>query len=106
MSSPARPAPAKLDHAEYNPGSASTSIRNGDCQNSNSQNRETGGDEPNLTPRVEALQKWNDPNGNAYRMAAIFVSFLVMGSNDAAYGPLIPYVSNNFLDYQAQIEKF
>lgn len=54
---------------------------------------ETGGVEPDPTPRVEALQKWNDPNGNAYRMAAVFASFFLMGCNDSAYGPLIPYVS-------------
>lgn len=58
---------------------------------------ETGGAEPNPTPRVEALQKWNEPNGNIYRMAAIFVSFFLMGSNDSAYGPLIPYVSESIL---------
>lgn len=54
---------------------------------------EVGGAEPNPTPHALALEKWNEPRGNMYRMAAIFISFFVMGSNDSAYGPLIPYVS-------------
>lgn len=33
-----------------------------------------------------ALEKWNHPRINVYRSFATFWSFLVMGSNDAAYG--------------------
>lgn len=37
-----------------------------------------------------ALEKWNHPRINVYRSFATFWSFLVMGSNDAAYGVSIP----------------
>lgn len=47
---------------------------------------ELGGNEPNLTPTARAVQKWNEPIGNACGLAATFFSFLVMGANDAAYG--------------------
>ncbi|KAM3444365.1 hypothetical protein NHJ13734_001482 [Beauveria thailandica] len=38
---------------------------------------------------VSALQRWNHPRGNVFRIAACFWCFLVMGANDAAYGPLL-----------------
>lgn len=53
---------------------------------------ETGGQDPDPTPRAEASQRWNDSRRNIFKMLSTFVSFLVMGSNDAAYGPMIPYV--------------
>lgn len=31
-------------------------------------------------------QKWNRPRSNIYRMGAVFLSFVVMGANDASYG--------------------
>lgn len=33
-----------------------------------------------------ALQQWNNPRDNMYRLAACFWCFMVMGANDAAYG--------------------
>ncbi|OAA59390.1 Major facilitator superfamily domain, general substrate transporter [Cordyceps fumosorosea ARSEF 2679] len=38
---------------------------------------------------VSALQQWNNPSGNVFRLVACFWCFLVMGANDAAYGPLL-----------------
>ncbi|KAJ5466641.1 hypothetical protein N7539_009370 [Penicillium diatomitis] len=38
------------------------------------------------TGAFPALEKWNSPRINAYRCFATFFSFLVIGSNDAAYG--------------------
>ncbi|KAJ3480678.1 hypothetical protein NLG97_g8013 [Lecanicillium saksenae] len=38
---------------------------------------------------VPALQQWNNPRGNIFRLSACFWCFLVMGANDAAYGPLL-----------------
>ena len=35
---------------------------------------------------VEALQKWNDPPINMWRVFATFYSFFVFGMNDGAYG--------------------
>lgn len=35
---------------------------------------------------VCAAEAWNEPRRNAYRLAAAFWCFLVMGANDAAYG--------------------
>ena len=48
------------------------------------------------SPTTQAAAKpelWNAPRGNLYKTFATFWSFVVMGSNDAAYGALIPYVS-------------
>jgi hypothetical protein len=38
-------------------------------------------------------EQWNHPRSNLFKTMAAFWSFVVMGSNDAAYGALIPYVS-------------
>ncbi|KAJ1328177.1 MFS transporter FHS family glucose/mannose:H+ symporter [Microdochium nivale] len=45
---------------------------------------------------TESLQKWNSPRSNIPRVGACFWSFVVMGSNDAAYGPLIPYIQEYY----------
>lgn len=44
------------------------------------------------TQAAEKLERWNQSRTNVYRTFAAFWSFVVMGSNDAAYGALIPYV--------------
>lgn len=47
------------------------------------------------SPTTQAAVKpelWNYPRSNLFRTLAAFWSFVVMGSNDAAYGALIPYV--------------
>lgn len=47
------------------------------------------------SPTTQAAQqpeRWNQSRTNLYRTVAAFWSFVVMGSNDAAYGALIPYV--------------
>lgn len=44
------------------------------------------------TQAAPKLERWNAPRSNLYRTLAAFWSFVVMGSNDAAYGALIPYV--------------
>jgi hypothetical protein len=33
-----------------------------------------------------AMERWNHPKSNIYKIAATFWAFLVMGANDAAYG--------------------
>ena len=35
---------------------------------------------------LDAVQKWNDPKINVWRILSTFYSFAVMGANDAAYG--------------------
>lgn len=45
------------------------------------------------TQAAEKLERWNQSRTNVSRTFAAFWSFVVMGSNDAAYGALIPYVS-------------
>lgn len=42
---------------------------------------------------VEALQRWNTPRINMWRVLATFWSFFVVGLNDGSYGALIPFVS-------------
>lgn len=35
---------------------------------------------------VEALQRWNSPRINMYRVFSAYFSFLIIGLNDGAYG--------------------
>lgn len=53
-------------------------------------------DLPSPTTQAAAkAERWNQSGLNVYRILAAFWSFIVMGSNDAAYGALIPYVRPN-----------
>ncbi|KAF3047878.1 hypothetical protein E8E11_008015 [Didymella keratinophila] len=52
---------------------------------------------PSPTTQVaEKLERWNQSRTNVYRTFAAFWSFVVMGSNDAAYGALIPYLQEYY----------
>lgn len=42
---------------------------------------------------VEVLERWNDPNGNMWRVFATFWSFFILGMNDGSLGALVPFVS-------------
>ncbi|KAJ4367420.1 hypothetical protein N0V83_007002 [Neocucurbitaria cava] len=48
------------------------------------------------TQAATKLERWNAPRTNLYRTLAAFWSFVVMGSNDAAYGALIPYLQEYY----------
>ncbi|KAL2866925.1 putative MFS transporter [Aspergillus lucknowensis] len=41
-------------------------------------------------------ERWNHPRSNIAKTLATFWAFLVMGANDAAYGPLIPYLEEYY----------
>lgn len=41
---------------------------------------------------AHAIERWDYPRINTYRLAAIFFSFLNFGMNDGSYGALVPYV--------------
>ncbi|KAI0400257.1 putative MFS transporter [Xylaria palmicola] len=60
---------------------------------SSDEERQDGGSPPTGTPVKE---RWNYPRTNTPRIAACFYSFLVMGANDSAYGPLIPYLQEYY----------
>ncbi|KAB8260285.1 major facilitator superfamily domain-containing protein [Aspergillus pseudonomiae] len=47
-------------------------------------------------PVFKKTERWNHPRSNILKTAATFWSFLVMGANDAAYGPLIPYLEEYY----------
>lgn len=47
---------------------------------------ETERESNNAAEGFSALEKWNHPRINMYRLFATLWSFLVMGANDAAYG--------------------
>lgn len=51
---------------------------------------------PPPSTATRALEKWNSPRSNAWRIAASFWSFFVCGANDAAYGALIPYLEKYY----------
>ncbi|KAL2801916.1 major facilitator superfamily domain-containing protein [Aspergillus granulosus] len=42
------------------------------------------------------VERWNYPRSNVYKTFATFWAFLVMGANDSAYGPLIPYLEEYY----------
>ncbi|KAA8645094.1 MFS transporter [Aspergillus tanneri] len=47
-----------------------------------------------------ALEKWNEPVINAWRVLAAFFSFIVVGANDGTYGALVPYLCDHYeVDY-------
>jgi hypothetical protein len=48
------------------------------------------------TQAAEKLERWNHPRSNLFRTMAAFWGFVVMGSNDAAYGALIPYLQEYY----------
>lgn len=50
---------------------------------------------PTTHPATKA-EVWNHPRSNFFRTMAAFWSFVVMGSNDAAYGALIPYLQEYY----------
>ena len=45
---------------------------------------------------VTAQQAWNSPKINIWRVSAAFLGLMVMGANDACYGPLIPSLESYF----------
>jgi len=51
---------------------------------------------PSPTTTSERLEMWNSPRRNIYRVGATFWSFIVMGMNDATYGPIIPYLEEYY----------
>ncbi|KAG9186505.1 hypothetical protein G6011_09613 [Alternaria panax] len=52
---------------------------------------------PSPTTQAAAkLERWNHPRTNFFKTSAAFWSFVVMGSNDAAYGALIPYLQEYY----------
>ncbi|GAW14199.1 hypothetical protein ANO14919_035960 [Xylariales sp. No.14919] len=51
---------------------------------------------PTPLTATEVKEKWNYPRANIQRVSACFYSFIVMGANDAAYGPLIPYLQEYY----------
>jgi hypothetical protein len=51
-----------------------------------------------ITQGAEQLERWNHPQLNFWRTLAAFWSFVVMGSNDAAYG-VCSSTSMNLVDF-------
>ncbi|KAI9739949.1 MAG: hypothetical protein M1818_005005 [Claussenomyces sp. TS43310] len=48
------------------------------------------------TTAVDALQKWNSPRINMWRVFATFFSFFIVGANDGSYGALIPHLEKYY----------
>ncbi|KAF5010541.1 hypothetical protein FDECE_3310 [Fusarium decemcellulare] len=75
------------------------SMSNGDgtpLSDENPMSGELRGSESRLRPAVRAVERWNEPRRNSYRLLASFWSFFIMGANDSAYGPLIPYLEEYY----------
>ncbi|KAH8731059.1 major facilitator superfamily domain-containing protein [Phaeosphaeriaceae sp. PMI808] len=49
-----------------------------------------------ITHPAAKPEQWNHPRSNLFKTFAAFWSFIVMGSNDAAYGALIPYLQEYY----------
>lgn len=47
-------------------------------------------------PYTLVQQKWNDPPINKLRIPATFVTFILVGASDGAYGALVPPIRANF----------
>ncbi|KAI9794358.1 MAG: hypothetical protein M1816_005427 [Peltula sp. TS41687] len=87
----------KVDSQDGGRGTATTIPNNGTVEAGNEPNDlgEAPAVEPPITA-VPALQKWNSSRANIYKLLATFFSFVLMGANDAAYGPLIPYLETYY----------
>ncbi|KAL2205719.1 putative MFS transporter [Sarocladium strictum] len=53
---------------------------------------ELGGSDNDPEPRAERAQRWNESKLTMYKVFSSCFCFFVTGANDAAYGPLIPYL--------------
>ncbi|KAI9147034.1 Bypass of stop codon protein [Paramyrothecium foliicola] len=51
---------------------------------------------PNPNTASAAVEKWNFPRSNVFRIAACYWSLMVTGANDAAYGALLPYLQEYY----------
>ncbi|KAI1129691.1 putative MFS transporter [Nemania abortiva] len=64
------------------------------------QDATAGGRDATPPSVTEVKERWNYPRTNIRRVLSCFYSFLIMGANDAAYGPLIPYLQKFYhLEY-------
>lgn len=81
-----------LPIASKMPSSAATSQERESTVPLNDRN----GDLPSPNTVTERLETWNSPRRNIYRVGATFWSFIVMGMNDATYGPIIPYLEEYY----------
>lgn len=63
-------------------------------QQINDQSNIKDDDVPPPSNAVEALQRWNDPPENKWKVLATFWSFLILGMNDGSYGALVPFVGH------------
>ncbi|KAL8630827.1 hypothetical protein Q9189_003496 [Teloschistes chrysophthalmus] len=43
-----------------------------------------------------AVERWNRPRINQYRLAAVFFAFITFGMNDGSYGALVPYIEKDY----------
>ncbi|KAL4918713.1 major facilitator superfamily domain-containing protein [Aspergillus aurantiobrunneus] len=58
--------------------------------------RDTSTDNANGENVAGEVERWNYPRSNVVKTLATFWAFLVMGANDSAYGPLIPYLEEYY----------
>ena len=89
------PAPQQATPSEPSPAFFNSSRRLGSGDDNND-STQANVEEPSGGNIAHAPEKWNDPNGNAWRVAAVFWSLLVSGANDASYGALIPYLETYY----------
>ncbi|KAL4735435.1 major facilitator superfamily domain-containing protein [Aspergillus similis] len=54
------------------------------------------GSDSNANEHDRQIERWNYPRSNIVKTVATFWAFLVMGANDAAYGPLLPYLEEYY----------
>ena len=51
---------------------------------------------PPPSTAVDALERWNSPKKNMYCIFGTYLSFFILGMNDASPGPLIPYLEEYY----------
>ncbi|KAL5340929.1 hypothetical protein BJX70DRAFT_83127 [Aspergillus crustosus] len=80
------PQPQACDAADAEKNIQSDGVRDALASNNNDNDNHA-----DATHETEA-ERWNHPRSNIIKTLATFWAFLVMGANDSAYGPIIPYV--------------
>ncbi|OAA73729.1 Major facilitator superfamily transporter [Cordyceps fumosorosea ARSEF 2679] len=58
-------------------------------------NQRSGYGTPPPEDAQHVVERWNHPHRNIAKMAFAFVAFFVVGMNDAAIGPLLPYTKRS-----------
>ncbi|KAL4954287.1 major facilitator superfamily domain-containing protein [Aspergillus filifer] len=83
------------DIADAEKGTNNAELR-GDDGTASSGSAATSGDSEAEGTNDGDIECWNYPRSNVVKTLSTFWAFFVMGANDSAYGPLLPYLETHY----------